>query len=101
MFVAGQFGSSSDVISAVSDDTGGTLANKEWVKDKFQGDAGHGQGVIILRRAGVPAGTRVVTITFSSGQTFTNFAALMVNNIDTTSPNSPLIGSNGANPSGT
>lgn len=99
LIVTGQFGSSSDVISAIADDNGGSLAGGQWVKDKVQANATNGQSVCILRRSNCPAGTRVVTISFSGATTFSQFEGLLVNNLATASPvdGTP----SGGNPTGT
>lgn len=95
--IAGQFGSGSDVISAIADDQGGSLAGGQWVKDKIAANAGNGQSVCILRRSSVPANTRAATITFSGATGFSQFAGLLLNNITGTSP---VDVSNSSNPVG-
>ena len=99
IIITGQFGNSSDVISAIADDQSGSLAGGQWVKDKVQANAGNGQSVCILRRSNVPANTRVITITFSGATGFSNFQALLLNNLATASvvDGTP----SGGNPTGT
>lgn len=99
IIITGQFGNGSDVISAIADDQGGSLAGAHWVKDKIQANAGNGQSVCILRRSNVPAGTRVVTITFSGATGFSNFQGILFNNLATASvvDGTP----SGGNPTGT
>jgi hypothetical protein len=98
IIITGQFGSGSDVISAIADDQGGSLAGGQWVKDKIQANAGNGQSVCILRRSNCPAGTRSITITFSGATNFTQFGGLLVNNLATSSPVDGT--ASGGNPTG-
>lgn len=99
IIVTGQFGSGSDIITAIADDQGGSLSGGEWVKDKIQANAGNGQSVCILRRSNVPANTREVTITLSGATSFTQFCGILVNNLATSSvvDGTP----SGGNPTGT
>lgn len=99
VFITGQFGSGTDVVSAVADDAGGTLANGAWVKDKFQPNATDNQSVIIMRRSGCPKGLSKAIITFSVSTGFYEFHALKANMI---APGSPVNGTAvGANPAAT
>jgi hypothetical protein len=99
IIIVGQWGNGADIVSAIADDQGGSLAGGQWVKDKIQSNATDNQSAGIFRRSNVPAGTRVVTITLSSSVVFTQFAGLLVNNL---APSSPVDGTPaGANPTGT
>jgi hypothetical protein len=95
IFITGQFGSGTDVISAIADDQGGSLAGGQWVKDGVVGTADN-QSICLLRRVNVPASTRVITITFSATTGFSQFEGLLVNNIATTSPLDGTVATNGA-----
>jgi len=86
ILIVGQWGSGSDVVSAIADDQGGTLAGGDWVKDKVQANATDNQSGGLFRRSNVPAGTREITITLSSSVSFVQFSALLVNNLATSSP---------------
>jgi hypothetical protein len=99
IILTGQFGSGSDVISAIADDQSGTLAGAQWVKNKVQPNAGNGQSVFIVSRSNCPTGTRAITLTFSSATQFTQLAGLRVNNLATSSAvdGTPT----GGNPTGT
>jgi hypothetical protein len=99
VIVVGQWGTSSDITGTVVDDQGGSLAGGQWVKDKFQADAGHGQGGVYYRRSNCPAGLQSVLVTPSSANAFTQFSGMMCNNLATSSPvdGTPA----GGNPTGT
>jgi len=86
ILIVGQWGSGSDIVSAIADDQGGTLAAGDWVKDKIQSNATDNQTGGIFRRSNVPAGTRVITLTLSASVSFVQFSALLVNNLATSSP---------------
>src|ERR1041384_6493000 len=98
--IQGRWGTSSDITGTVVDNLGGSLAGGQWVKDKFQADAGHGQGGVYYRRNNCPAGIQDVLVTPTSANAFTQFSGMLMNNIDTSA--SPLDGTPiGANPTGT
>jgi hypothetical protein len=92
------YGSGSDVISAVSDDRGGTLANGAWVKDKTIANAGNGQSLTVMRRSNCPDGLFNITITFTGQTGFINFCTMKVNNL---APFSPVHVSSSSNNTGT
>jgi hypothetical protein len=92
-------GSASNVVSTIVDNLGGSLAGGEWVLDKHQADAGHGQSAGIWRRSNCPDGVQTATVTFTGATSFDQFYALKANRIKTSSP---IAGSAvGGNPTGT
>lgn len=86
IIIVGQWGSGSDIVSAIADDQSGSLAGGQWVKDKIQSQATDAQTGGIFRRSNVPAGTREITFTLSSAACVVQFSGMIVNNLATSNP---------------
>lgn len=99
LIISGQMGSSSNLVSTIVDDQGGSLAGGQWVLVKFQGNATDNQGVAMYRRTNCPAGVRDVLVTMTANG-FSNWEGILLNNLDTSA--SPLDGTPaGGTPTGT